>query len=179
MGSSPAWVAAVVVGGLIEAALGRDQLLRPLARIVATAVEELDPDGVRDRHQTWWVDLPPWARLDAYDRLRKSYEDLLLVEGQAEEVVGELRALGTKTVVGAHRPWTACRDDLVMFAAQRRRALRSMRLAERRLRDRLSVGTAKELRRTVRVLEAFEASDAAHRETLSRLLALPELARAG
>lgn len=183
--ASNAEIVARVIVGLISITEARAEDIEELSELVGTAVAQLDPKGVRDHAPCWWVDLPPWARLDSFDRLRKSHDDLLLVETQSAAIVEDLRWLLTPHPPGTAPPTTPMRalTDLQALAEPRRTHLRDMEAALRQLRRgvrltpdgdrvRLPLDTYSKLRRTIHTLEDDEDEASVQRRKLAALLTL-------
>lgn len=167
-----------VVAGLIAVGAQRERVIDNLRVAVEAAVVELDPDGRRNRTPTWFVELDPWVKLDSYDRMRKSYEDLMLVEEQAAEIVAALRTMLTPHVVRAdRRPLTprSAYDQLGRLAGRRADYATKLANAERRLRGRLRPETAAGLRRALRELRDEDRRGAVLRDRLGRLLTMADL----
>lgn len=162
-------VAVLVIAGLLDTAERRAETVTPLQSAIAAAVEELDPDHLRDTRPTWWVEMDRWARLDALDRLRYSGDQIFVLEAQAQEIADGLRDMLTPRPAGR---WTWREDyhTLCRIASERGVHLERLRLAERRLRPRLAVGTAAALRDARRRLVAEELCGARQRERLGRLM---------
>ena len=162
-----------VIAGLIDLSERRAAIVAPLADLIRQAVDELDPDHVRDSRPTWLADLPRWARLDAFDRLRKATDDLRLLEVQAEEVIQDLRASFT-VPNPAHRALglTPARayEMLVRMAERRAELVTTMARSEKSLRPRLTKPTSAALRRALRRLGASETDAAGQRAALGFLL---------
>jgi hypothetical protein len=174
MGTSPAEIAVRVVAGLLDISERCVEATIPLTAAVATAVEELDPGHERDTRPTWLQELPPWARLDAFDRLRKADDDLRLLEVEAAEVVKDLRESFT-TPNPAHRPLGLSPGKahamLARQADRRAEIMTGMALAERSLRPQLTVPASAALRRAMRRLCASETAANERRAGLGFLLA--------
>lgn len=177
-GVSNAEVAARVVAGLLDMSDRRNGLMAGLSAVVRTAVDELDPGHERDSSPTWWVDLPPWARLDSFDRLRRAHDQLAVLEVQAGIVVQDLRGLIRLAPVGSparplgHSPAKA-HADLVAMHARRAGILADLGKAERVLRPKLSRPTAAGLRGTLRILAVEQATAERDLLRLAGLLATP------
>ena len=161
-------VAVLVIAGLIDGCERRAEAMGPLSKAVARAVDELDPDHERDTAPTWLADLPRWAKLDALDRFRKSHDDLLVLEVQAHEI-----ALGLHAMLAPHPVSFTYADDhrrLEVMAVQRSRHLELLRLAEKRLRPRLSADVSGDVRLARRALVAEEVRGSLQLARLRRLL---------
>ena len=172
---SPAEVAVRVIAALIEISEARAAAIVPLSALVALAVDELDPDHLRDTRPTWLQDLPPWARLDALDRLRRAHDQLLVLEVQAGTVTTDLRAsLTIGTAHPAFRPLgltpPKAHAMLIGMAERRSEILTAMGLAERCVRRRLTEATSVGLRAAMRVLEHEETAAAKQQARLSILI---------
>lgn len=163
-----------VIAGLIDVAAEREGVVGRLSASVTQAVAELDPGRERNTDPTWWHDLPPWVKLDAVDRLRKAHDDLLVLEGQAAEVVAGLRAILGPSPVGRISPVRA-HEMLCGMADRRIVYLGQMRLAERRVRPKLANSTGAALRAALREVTAGEERALQYRDRLGRLLHVAEL----
>lgn len=172
MERSPIEVAVLVIAGLIDGSERRAEAMAPLTAAVAAAVEELDPDHLRKTEPTWWQDLDPWARLDALDRLRLSHDNLLILEGQASEIVMGLRRMLAPRPVPVN--YRADYARLCRMAEQRALHLDRLRLAERRLRSQLVPSTAAQLRDGRRALIVEEQRGARQRDRLGALLSMAD-----
>src|SRR5579875_3258812 len=100
-GPSAAEIAARIVATLLDLAEERAVMVDQLGGFVRQAVEELDPECLRDTDPTWWQDLPPWFRLDAFDRLRQAFDQIKVLEVQAGVVVHDLRGMLALRPVGS------------------------------------------------------------------------------
>lgn len=173
MEKSPVEVALLVIAGLIDGSERRKEAIAPLRAAVAAAIDELDPDRLRDSRPTWWQEMDRWVRLDAFDRLRYSADQIFVLEEQAEEIVRGLHEMLTPRAVGQ---WTYRRDyrTLCRMAEQRGVHLERLRLAERRLRPRLAAGTSAQLREARRQLVAEEKRGGRQRDRLGQLLSMAD-----
>ena len=168
-----------VVAGLIAVAAQRERAIDTLRSAVEAVIEELDPANQRNRDATWFHDLDAWVRLDPFDRLRKSYEDLMLVEAQAADIVNGLRSMLNPMVVRADLRVLTPRqayEQLGRLAEHRAGNVKKLKNAERRVNQHLRPDTSKELRRALREIEEEEARGRSYRERLGRLLSMADLA---
>ncbi|HET9691819.1 MAG TPA: hypothetical protein VFP61_11755 [Acidimicrobiales bacterium] len=167
-----------VIGHLLDIADRRGPLIAALTTATAAAVTELDPLHERDTVATWWRDLPPWARLDSFDRLRRGCDQIIVAEVQASAVAQDLRGLLDRRQPGtAERPlgldpWQAL-DQLAVIAANRDTALGEMARAERGVHSRLTALCSAELRRQVRALQREEAEATLNRRHLAAMRSQP------
>lgn len=174
-GPSSAEIAARVVCALIDMSEQRGQRVEALSKVVARAVEEIDPTGERDHTPTWWQDMPAWMRLDAFDRFRRAHDQLAVLEAQASMVVQDLRGmLALKPVGSAERPvgYTPAKAHAALLAMAPRRAemLEDLRKAERLLHAKMSKATAAAVRHELREIDRSEKRAAAARDKLSLLI---------
>lgn len=168
MAPSKAEIALRVVAALIDIAERRAEAMTGLSAAVQAAVDELDPNRTRDSRPTWWEDLPAWQRLDAFDRLRKAHDQLLLLEVQAGSVVDGLREMVAGRAAGSPlAAWT----EMEGLAERRRGMLEDLSRAERGVRARLQPGTSSLLRSAGRWMCEEEDRAAAQRARLGDLLA--------
>lgn len=173
MDRSPVEVAVLVIAGLIDGSERRAEAMTPLSHAVSAAVEELDPAGERDMSPTWWREMDPWRRLDACDRLRLSHDNLLLLESQASDIIMGLRAMLTPHA--GQFTYRADHDRLCRMADQRAVHLDRMRLAEKRLRPKLTSETSALLSGSRRALLAEERRGKLQRARLGSLLSMADL----
>lgn len=171
-------VAMRVVVALIEMSEQRAQLIPHLSAVVRQVVEELDPDHERNTEPTWWQDLPVWQTLDSFDRLRRAHDQLLVLEVQAHEIVGDLKGMFALAAVGSPaRPYgytpARAHAELMRMALRRGEMLGDMAKAERLLRPRLKPATSKGLRAEIRVVIAQESEAQETRQRLLELLIPP------
>lgn len=174
---SPVEVGIEVVAGLIAISGQRERAINDLRSCVEKAIRELDPRHERDRSSTWWQD-HRWARPDPFDRFRRAFEDLWLLEIQAREVVAGLRSMLVPTLV---RPSTVATPvealgRLVWLAERRLEDLRRLELAERAVKPGLTPSTASSVRRAIREMRAEEQRGSEYRGRLARLLSMADIA---
>lgn len=172
---SPTEVAATVVVKLIEIAGRRAECIPDLSAAVRRAVDELDPEGVRDSSPTWWQDLPPGQYLDPFDRVRRAHDQLLVLEVQANDVVQDLRGFLSLTPAGGPgRPfgYSPARAHAVLerMALRRAEMLSDMGRAVRMLQPQLSKETAAALRSGIRAVADEESRAQVERVRLTELL---------
>lgn len=177
--TSAAEIAARVVAGLIDMAEQRAELMAQLSDAVRLAVDDADPDHLRDTQPTWLQDRPAWIRLDPLDRVRLAHDRLLVLEIQAREIVMDLRGMLALRPVGSperpvgYTPARAHRESIEM-AGRRAEILSELVNAERRLRASLQPVTSERLRKCIRALQQAEKDDTGR---LARLSALQPEAR--
>lgn len=175
---SPAEIAAEVVLGLIRMSERRAQLIPNLSTVVRVVVEELDPNHGRDSSPTWWSDLPAWQHLDSFDRLRRSHDQMLVLEVQAGVIVQDLRGLINLRPVGSEdRPvgYSPARAhaELQRMALRRGEMISDAGKSERVLRPRLAPSTSWRLRAVLRQIIAQEAEAQEELVRLTELLTAP------
>jgi hypothetical protein len=167
-----------VVAHLLDSADRRTPLVAALSKATAAAVAELDPLHERDTVATWWRDLPPYVRLDSFDRLRRGIDQIIVAEAQAGAVAQDLRGMLDQRPAGTPGrplglgPWQAL-ARLAVIADGCDRALAEMASAERGLHAQLTPLCSAELRRQVRALQHEQQAAAADRQTLDALRASP------
>ena len=182
MGSrSPSDVGVEVVAGLIAIASQRQRAVNALRAQVEAAVQELDPAGLRDHSATWSAD-HPWARPDAFDRFRRAFEDIMLLEVQANEITDGLRSMLNPTAVrrlDVPTPVIAHRR-LARMAERRLEEIGRLQRALRAVRPGLTAATAAGVRCCIREMLTEETRAADYRDTLGRLLSMgDQVSRAG
>lgn len=167
-------VAVRVAGALLNIADRRLKLVYELGEAVRNAVEELDGD--RDTDPSWWQE-STYGRADSFDRLRRGFDDLILIETQAEEICRDLRR-GLNVAQGLNgdeaRPsLTPVQANARLFRLALNRALyiHQMQLAERVLRPRMTRPISQRLRRSLTVIRDSERRAAFQRVELIELLA--------
>jgi hypothetical protein len=171
---SPAEIAVRVVAKLIEIGDDRVQAMAGLAPAVRAVIFELDPDGTRDTTACWWQHLPPWVRLDSFDRLRRGYDGLVVIEAQADTIRVDLAGMLTMAPVGTPaRPlglshWDAYRR-LDMMAAVSRTHLTDMTRESRMITPRLTPAPATALRVGLRALDTHHRQATIERARLAVL----------
>lgn len=171
-----------VVCALIEISEARARLMPSLSASVAEMVAELDPNHERSTVPTWWEDLPPWYKLDSFDKMRRAHDQLLVLDIQAGEIVYELR--GLFRAQSAPSGWSPMRahTELAGLAVRRKKLYKAIAGPERVLRPRVSPTTSALLRASLRALVAQEAAADETRQSLTELLLIrssAELPRAG